>query len=150
MTERPLKGEVARIQVVGREGRTNSESAKYHFLLLSLTVASASSTPLLVDRIWFSKNTQKSKHDKTIHLSCEHASQILERLNDSQRKIVDTMLSPAPQDSLVIAHGIVIPLRTLVTHIDVDIITQGLLEPGRRPRSQQQQRYGYLVNSRAG
>jgi hypothetical protein len=149
-TKRPLKGKVARIRVLGREERTNSESAQYHFLLLSLTVASTSSTPLFVNRIWFPKNVQESKRDKTIHLSCEHASQILERLNDSQRRIVDTMLSPAPQDSLVIAHGIVIPLQPLVRHIDVDMITQGLLERGRRPQSLQQQRYGYPVNCRAG
>jgi hypothetical protein len=136
--------------VIGREARTNSEEAQYHFLLLSLTAASASSTPLFVNRIWFPKNTRGRKHDKTIHLSCEHASQILERLNDSQREIVGTMLSPAPQDSLVITHGIVIPLQQLVTHTDVDVITQGLPERGRRPQLPQQQRYGYPVNCRAG
>jgi hypothetical protein len=135
--------------VIGREERTNSENAQYHFLLLSLTAASASGTPLFVNRIWFPKNTHGSKHDKTI-LSSEHASQILERLNGSQREIVGAMISPAPQDSLVIAHGIVIPLQPLVTHADVYVITQGLPERGRRPQLPQQQRYGYPVNCRAG
>jgi hypothetical protein len=136
--------------VIGREDRTNSEKAQYHFLLLSLTAASASSTPLFVNRIWFPKNNRGCKHDKTIYSLCEHASQILEGLNDSQREIVGAMLSPAPQDSLVIAHGIVIPLQPLVTHTDVDVITQGLPERGRRPQLPQHQRYGYPVNCRAG
>jgi len=139
--------------MIGREERTNSEKAQYHFLLLSLTAASASSTPLLVNRIWFPKNTRGSKHgkhDKTIYLSCEHASQILERLNDSQTEIVGAMLSPAPQDSLVIAHGIVNPLQPLVADTGVDVITQGLPEQGRRPQLPQHQRYGYPVNCRAG
>lgn len=105
-TARPLKGKVARIRVIGREERTNSEIAQYHLLLLSLTVASAS-TPLFVDLIWFPKNAKGSKRDKTIYLSCEHAPQILESLNKSQRDIVGAMLSPAPRDSLIIAHGIV-------------------------------------------
>ena len=109
-TKRPLKGKVARIRVIGREERTNSEQAQYHFLLLSLTTASASKTPLFVNRIWFPKDTQGREHDKTIYISREHSPQILERLNDSQRDIAGAMLSPAPQDSLVIAHGIVIPL----------------------------------------
>ncbi len=134
--------------MIGREERTNSEKAQYHFLLLSLTTASASSTPLFVNRIWFPKNTPGSKPDRTIYLSCE--LRILERLNDSQREIVRAMLSPAPQESLVVAHGIVVPLQRLVTHTNVDVITQGLLEQGRRPQLQQQQRYGYPVNSRAG
>jgi hypothetical protein len=108
MTKKPLKGKVARIRVIGREERTSSEKAQYHFLLLSLTVTSASSTPLFVNRIWFPKKTQWSEHDKTNYLSCEHASKILERLNGSQRGIVGAMLSPASQDALVIAHGIVI------------------------------------------
>ena len=143
-------GKVASIRVIGREGPTNSEKAQYHFVLLSLTAASASTTPLFVNRIWFPKNTQRSKRDKTIYLSSEHASQILERLNDSQRQIVGAMVYPAPQDSLVIAHGIVIPLQPLVTHTDVDVITQGLPERGRRPQLPQQQRYGYPVNCHAG
>lgn len=75
---------------------------------------------------------------------------MLERLNDSQREIVGAMLSPTPQDSLVIAHGIVIPLQLLVTYTDVDAIIQGLPERGRRPQLPQQQRYGYPVNCRAG
>jgi hypothetical protein len=113
-------------------------------------VASASGTPLFVNRIWFPENTQGRKHDKTIYLSCEHASQILEKLNDSQKEIVGAMLSPAPQDSLVIAHGIVILLQPLVTHTDVDVITQGPPERGRQLQLPQQQRYGYPVNCRAG
>ena len=135
--------------MIGREERTSSEKAQYHFLLLALAAASTSSTPLFVNRIWFPM--QGSKHDKSIYSSesCEHPSQILERLNDSQREIVCAMLSLAPQDSLVIAHGTIVPFRPLVTHT-VDVITQGLLERERRPQLQQQQRYGYPVNCHAG
>jgi hypothetical protein len=149
-TEISLKGKVARIRVIGREERTNSENAQYYFLLLSLTAASTSSTPLFVNRIWFPKNSRGGKHGKTIYSSSERASQFLETLNDSQREIVGAMLSSAPQDSLVIAHGIDIPLQPLVTHIDVDAITQDLPERGRRLQLPQHQRYGCPVNCRAG
>jgi hypothetical protein len=96
--------------VIGREERTNSEQVQYRFLLSALTGASAS-TPLFVNRIWFpwAENAQGTEYDKKIYLSCDHGSQILEKLNHSQREIIGAMLSPAPQDSLVIAHGIVIP-----------------------------------------
>ena len=113
--------------MIGREERTNSEQVQYRFLLSALTGASASSHPLFVNRIWFprAENTQGTEYDRNIYLSCDHASKILEKLNHSQREIVGAMLSPAPQDSLVIAHGIVIPLQPLVTHIDVDVIPTG-------------------------
>jgi regulator of nonsense transcripts 1 len=105
-TVQPLEGDVARIRVIGREERTNSEQVQYRFLLSALTGASASSTPLFVNRIWFpwAENTQDTEYDN-IYLSCDHESQILEKLNHSQREIVGTMLSPAQQDSLIIAHG---------------------------------------------
>jgi hypothetical protein len=101
--------------VIGREERTNSEQAHYRFLLSALTGASASSAPLFVNRIWFpqAENTQGIGYDKNIHLSCDHESQTLEKLNHSQREIVGAALSPAPQDSLVIAHGIVIPFSNV-------------------------------------
>ena len=101
--------------MIGREERTNSEQAQYRFLLSALTGASASSTPLFVNRIWFPRadNTQRTEYDKNIYLSSEHESQTLEKLNRSQREIVGAMLSPAPQDSLVIAHGIVILFSTV-------------------------------------
>jgi hypothetical protein len=103
--------------VIGREERTNSEQVQYRFLLSALTGAT-SSTPLFVNRIWFPRpeKTHDTEYDKNIYLSCHHESQILEKLNHSQREIVGAMLSPALQDSLVIAHGIVIPLQQLVTH----------------------------------
>jgi len=99
--------------VIGREERTNSEQAQYRFLLSAFTGARASSTALFVNRIWFPENTQGIEYDKSIHPSCDHASPILEKLNHSQREIVGAMLSPAPQDSLVVAHGIVIPFSTV-------------------------------------
>ena len=111
-TKQPLKGEVAHIRVIGREERTNSEQVQYRFLISALAGASASNTPLFVNRIWFPRadNTQGTEYyDKNNYLSRDHESQTLEKLNYSQREIVGAMLSPAPQDSLVIAHGIVIP-----------------------------------------
>ena len=108
-TEQQLKGDVARIRVIGCEERTNSEQAQYHFLLSSLTEARY--TPSFVTTIWFPGKARGVEHrDGGTHLLRNHASQsdsILARLNDSQREIVGAMLSPAPQDSLVIAHGIV-------------------------------------------
>jgi hypothetical protein len=103
--------------VIGREERTNSEQAHYRFLLSALAGASASSTPLFVNCIWFpqAENTQGIGYDKNTYLSCDHESQTLEKLNHSQREIVGAVLSPAPQDSLVIAHGIVIPFSTVGT-----------------------------------
>ena len=94
--------------MIGREERTNSEQLQYRFLLLALTGASPSSIPLFINRIWFpgAEITQNDKN-KNIYSSCD---QILEKLNQSQKEIVGAMLSPAPQDSLVIAHGIVIPV----------------------------------------
>ena len=116
-TAQPLKGDVAHIRVIGREERTNAEQLQYRFLLSALAGAGASSTPLFVNRIWFPRadNTQGTGYDKNIHFSCDHESQTLQKLNNSQREIVGAMLSSAPQDSLVIAHGIVIPLHPLVT-----------------------------------
>jgi regulator of nonsense transcripts 1 len=94
--------------VIGREERTNSEQVQYRFLVSALTGASASSTPLFVNLIWFprAENTRGTEYD--IYSSRDHEYQTLE-LNHSQREIVGAMLSPATQDSLVIAHGIVVP-----------------------------------------
>ncbi|KAI0274107.1 P-loop containing nucleoside triphosphate hydrolase protein [Russula aff. rugulosa BPL654] len=106
-TAQPLKGDVAHIRVIGREERTNAEQLQYRFLLSALAGAGASSTPLFVNRIWFPRadNTQDTGYDKNIRFSCDHESQTLQKLNNSQREIVGAMLSSAPQDSLVIAHG---------------------------------------------
>jgi regulator of nonsense transcripts 1 len=94
--------------VIGREELTNSEQAQYHFLRFSFT--DARRTPPFVTAIWSPGKAQEIEHhDDEIHLSSDHASKILEKLNNSQREIVGAMLSSAPQDSLVIAHGIVIP-----------------------------------------
>jgi hypothetical protein len=101
--------------VIGREERTNSEQVQYRFLLSALAGAGASSAPLFVNRIWFPRadNTQGTEYDNNTYFSCDRESQILEKLNNSQREIVGAMLSPAPQDSLVIAHGTVIPFSTV-------------------------------------
>lgn len=107
--ERQLRGsDVARIQVIGREDRTNSEQAQYHFLRTSLS--EARHTPLFVTVIWLPANAKETDSpDEGTHSARDHESQILEKLNDSQRDIVGAVLSLAPQNSLVIAHGIVIP-----------------------------------------
>jgi hypothetical protein len=71
----------------------------------------ARDTPSFVTTIWFPEKAQGIEHHEGTHMLRGHASQsdsVLEKLNNSQRKIVDVMLSPTPQDSLVIAHGIVI------------------------------------------
>ena len=68
--------------------------------------------PLFVTTIWFPGKAQGIEHhDIGTHLLRDNAFQsnsILGKLNNSQREIVGAMLSPAPQDSLIIAHGIVI------------------------------------------
>jgi hypothetical protein len=136
--------------VIGCEERSNSEHAQYYFLLSSLT--DTHPIPSFVTAIWFPGKAQGIEHrDKGIHSLRDHA-QNLEKLNNSQREIVGAMLSPAPHDSLVIAHGMVssYPLHLLATDADAGMIAQGLLEQGRRPRLPRQQRYGYPVNRRVG
>ena len=93
-----------------------SEQVQYRFLLSALTGAGASSTPLFVNLIWFprAENIHGTEYDRDIYSSRDHESQALEKLNHSQREIVGAMLSPSPQYSLVIAHGIVIPFSTVV------------------------------------
>jgi hypothetical protein len=88
--------------VIGREEQTHSEQAQYHFLRSSLTASH--NTPPFITAIWFPVDAQGI--DDGIYSSSSHAAQILEKLNNSQREIVRAMLSTAPQDSLVIAHGI--------------------------------------------
>jgi hypothetical protein len=107
-------------------------------------------TPSFVTAIWFPKNAKGECHNDGIHLSSDHTSQVLVELNNSQREIVGAMLSLAPQDSLAIAHGIIIPLKLLAIHADADVIAQGLLEQGRQQRLPQQQQYGCPVDCRAG
>ena len=102
-TERPLRGDVSHIRVIGREERTNAEKAQYHFLLFSLTVAR--STPLFANIIWFPGNTKATERDREISLSCGQSFQVMKTLNDSQREIVHAMISGTPQDSLIIVHG---------------------------------------------
>lgn len=106
----PLKGEVSRIRVIGREERTNAEQAQYRFLLHSLT--SARHTPPFVNIIWCPGNAQEIESDGEIDLSCGQSSQVLKDLNDSQRDVVRAMVSTAPRDLLVIAHG----MCTLLQH----------------------------------
>jgi hypothetical protein len=104
--------------VIGCEERSNSEEAQYSFLLSSLT--DTRPIPSFVTTIWFPGKAQGIEHrDKGIHSLRDHA-QNLEKLNNSQREIVGAMLSPAPHDSLVIAHGMVLsyPLHLLATNAD--------------------------------
>jgi hypothetical protein len=106
--ERRFSADVSRIRVIGREEPTNSEQAQYNFLVLSLT--SPRKVPLFVNIIWFPKNTQAGGCDEKVDLSCGHAFRVLQPLNDSQREVVVAMISIAPCDSLVIAHGILLSL----------------------------------------
>ena len=114
-TERPLKGDISHIRVIGREERTNAEQAQYRFLLLSLTTARL--TPPFVNIIWFPGNAQGIKHDdEEIDISCHQTYHILNNLNDSQRAIVRAMVSTAPRDSLVIAHGTYTYTSSTIVH----------------------------------
>jgi hypothetical protein len=111
--------------------------------------------PSFVTTIWFPGKAQGiERRDEGTHLLRDHGSQsdsILEKLNNSQRNIVGAMLSPAPQDSLVIVHGIVITFFNLwPAHTDANVTTQGLLERGKPPRLPEQQRYGNPLDCRAG
>jgi len=135
-----LKADVSNIRVIGREEPTNAEQAQYRFLRHSLTVTRH--PPLFVDIIWFPSNTQGINRDGEIaDLSWTQSFQFLTNLNDSQRAVVRAMVSTAPRDSLVIAHGILVLQRSL-THTNADVTTQGLLEQGKQPRLPPQHRSG--------
>jgi hypothetical protein len=90
--------------VIGREERTNAEQAQYRFLFFSLT--GPRHTPPFVNIIWFPGNVPGIMGEGKIDLSCSKASHVLKDLNDSQKEIVQAMVSTASRDSLVIAHGI--------------------------------------------
>ena len=105
-----LKGGVSNIRVIGREERTNAEQAQYRFLRHSLTVTRHS--PLFVDIIWFPRNTQEINRDEDIaDLPRIHSFRLFTNLNNSQRAVVRAMISTAPRNSLVIAHGILVLLQ---------------------------------------
>src|SRR5260221_4658988 len=109
MTKRPLRADVSHIRVIGREERTNAEQAQYRLLLSSLSATRH--TPPFVNLVWFPRNAQGSMHAGGISPSCGRSPQILKKLNDSQKGIVRAMVSTDPQDSLVIAHGMLILLQ---------------------------------------
>lgn len=134
--------------MIGREERTNAEQAQYRFLLHSLTTARH--TPPFVNIIWFPGNAQEIESDGEIDLSCGRSSQVLKNLNDSQREVVRAMVSTAPRDLLVIAHGMCTLLQLSFTHANTDVLAQGLPEQGNQPQSLQQHLYGYPTNGHAG
>jgi hypothetical protein len=103
-TKQPLRGDVSRIRVIGREERTNAEQAQYRLLIRSLTVARR--IPPFVNIIWFPGNIEGIEHDGETNLSSRHSFQFLKDRNDSQRGIVRAMLSTTSRDSLVIVHGV--------------------------------------------
>ena len=150
MTERPLRADVSHIRVIGREERTNAEQAQYRLLLRFLS--DERDIPLFVNLIWFPGNTQGSMRDGTINSSCGRgrSPQISASLNDSQKRIVRAMVSTDPQDSLVIAHGILIFLQLSFSHTNADVITQDPLEQGKQLQSPKQHQYGYRTSSHAG
>jgi hypothetical protein len=108
--ERALKGDISRIRVVGREERTNAEQAQYRFLMFSLTMTRH--TSLFVNAIWCPGDTYPLGSGGEINSN--HESWILERLNQSQREVVGAMLSTAPRNSLVIAHGMLMFCSTIM------------------------------------
>jgi hypothetical protein len=140
--ERLLGGDVSRIRVVGREERTYAEQAQYRFLLFSLMIARH--VPLFVNIVWVPENSQAIECDEEIDLSCDYAYQILEPLNNSQKEVVAAMVSTAPCDSLVIAHGI--HLQPSPAHADGYLIVQGLPEQGRRQQLPELQIYGHVID----
>ncbi len=114
--ERPLESDVNCIQVIGRVERTNAERAQYLFLHSSLIAARH--TPLFVNIVWPQSTQRIEVHrNEQFDLSSKYAHQIPKKLNSSQREIVSALLSTAPRDSLVIAHGILMAPSTIVrTH----------------------------------
>jgi hypothetical protein len=149
--ERPFNLEtgVSNIRVIGREERTNSERAQYRFLRHSLTTTRH--PPRFVDVIWFPRNMQGIKRDGEIaDLSWIQSPQFLRNLNNSQREVLRAMVSTAPRDSLVIAHGILILLQRSFTHANADATEQGLLEQGKQLRLPPQHRYGYPIKHLVG
>jgi len=149
MTEKPLKANVSHIRVIGREEPTNAERAQYRLLIRSLSATQH--TPPFVSLIWFPGSAQGSMRDGEITSSWGRgrSSQILESLNDSQKRIVRAMVSTEPQDSLVIAHGILL-FHLSFSQANADMIAQGPLEQGKQPQSPQQHQYGLRINSHAG
>jgi hypothetical protein len=144
-----LKAGVSTIRVIGREERTNSEQAQYRFLLHSLTTTRH--PPQFVDIIWFPRNTQGINRDGEIaDLPWAQSIQFLRNLNNSQGEVLRAMVSTAPRDSLVIAHGIPVFLQRSFTYTNADATAQGLLEQGKQPRLPPQHRYGYPIKYLAG
>lgn len=103
-----LTDSVTHIRVVGREDRTCAEKARYQFLGSSLTESHRRPVPFFVNAIWFPKNLKghSGRRDEKPDPSFGNASKLLERLNESQRKVATAMLSVSERDSLVIVHGI--------------------------------------------
>ena len=135
--------------MIGREERTNAEQAQYRFLLHSLTVTRH--PPLFVDIIWFPNNTQGiNRSEQLADLPWVQSFQFSRSINNSQREVLRAMVSTDPQDSLVIAHGILFLLQLSSSHVNADMVAQGLLEQGKQPRLPPQRRYGYPMNYLAG
>ena len=122
MTKRPLRADISRIRVIGREELTNAERAQYRLLLSFLSVTPH--IPPFVNLIWFPRNTQGSMRAGGISPSCGRSPQILKTLNDSQKGIVRAMVSTDPQNSLVIAHGMLILLQLSFSHANDDMIAR--------------------------
>ena len=110
-----LKAGVSTIRVIGREERTNSEHAQYRFLFHSLTTTRH--PPQFVNIIWFPRNTQRINRDgEIVDRSWVQPFQFLRNLNNSQSEVLRAMVSTAPRDSLVIAHGILVLLQRSFTY----------------------------------
>jgi len=107
-TRAGLMDRVDRIRVIGREDRTAAENARYKFLESSLTRSHRRHVPFFVNSIWFPKNLkgQSGRSDARTDSSFGKASQLFERLNNSQIEVATAMLSVSTCDSLVIVHGI--------------------------------------------
>jgi hypothetical protein len=82
-------GRVTRILVIGREGRTCTENARYQFLVSTLTrLHRRRPVPFFVNAIWLPKNLkgQSGHQNAGTEPSFGNASH-LARLNDSQKEV---------------------------------------------------------------
>lgn len=109
VTTQRLTDGVNRIRVVGREDRTSAEKARYKFLESSLTRSHRRDIPFFAKAIWFPKYLKghSGRQDAKTGPSFGNASQLLKKLNNSQREVATAMLSVSKRDSLVIVHGII-------------------------------------------
>ncbi|THH13352.1 hypothetical protein EW146_g6849 [Bondarzewia mesenterica] len=103
-----IQGDVKRIRVHGREELTNAENAQYQFISFVLRGrVKLNQSSNFIKLVWFSIVSHPNlKGGVGIGRSMPStALQTLDKLNDSQREVVEVMLSGEGGKSLVIVHG---------------------------------------------